>query len=426
MAFLSLPPRRRLGAVLAGCGLAAILGLTLFPNPGQAVFAARTPLLCIVCGEQGGSDVVLNVLLFMPLGLGLRLLGWSWRRTVLMSASLSFAVEFLQFYVVPGRDASLSDLVTNTTGAAIGGAIAPYTGRLLAPGPLPARRLFLAAAALWLGVLTFSALGMMPWVRPGWLRSDCTRSFNKADQFSGTVRSVALNGVPLPCDDDLPRATPAREALSQGEITLDVAALSVDPAVHRSLVHVLRVPRGYVAIVAQEGRSATFSAPTAALRVRLRPPILLLPRAFPRREGVPVALRAGVHDRRMWITSSHAGERRSVELALSPSHGWTAILPWGIQAGPRLRLATALWLGGLILPAAYWAGFMRRPAWGAGGVAAALAAGLGVLPALTGYAPAHWSEWLGGFLGAGLGWALHWFAAYLQSRCGSPSTNAYS
>jgi hypothetical protein len=99
---------------------------------------------------------------------------------------------------------------------------------------------------------------------------------------------------------------------------------------------------------------------------------------------------------------------------------------WRLQAGPEFRMLTALWLGALILPAGYWAGFTRRPVLGLGAVAATLAAGLGVVPFLTGYPPPHWSEWLGGFLGAALGWALHRFAAYLQSRCGSPSTGAYS
>lgn len=426
MGFLSLRPQRRLGALLAVLGAAAIVGLTLLPSPGQAVYSARTPLLCIVCGDQGGADVIRNLLLFAPLATGLRLLGWSGRGVILLSGTLSLAVELLQYYAVTGRDASLSDLLTNTTGAAIAATLAPYLGRLLAPDRTLAPRLVLGSTALWLGVLGLSATAMMPWVPPGPLRNDCTRSFGKADLFLGTVRSVALNGVPLPCDDELSRALPLRQALSRGEATLDVAALSGQPASGRRLIHAVRVPRGYLVVLAQEGRAAAFSAPAAAQRLRLHPPILRSPEAFPPKEGVPIELHAGFHDRRMWISSSHSGRRRMVELELSPSHGWSVILPWGLRMGPRLRLATALWIGGLILPAAYWAGFMRSPVLGPAGVAGALAAGLGLLPSLTGYAAVHWSEWLGGFLGASLGWALHWSAAYLQSRCGPPSTSAYS
>ena len=426
MGVASPPLVRRSGVLLAGAGAAAIVGLTLLPIPAQAPFSAQTPLLCLVCGDYGGADVVLNLLLFAPLATGLRLLGWPWRRVVMISALLSVAVEYLQYAVVAGRDASLSDLVTNTAGAAIAAAIAPRLGRLLAPDRALGRRLFFGSMALWLGVLTLSAFAMMPWVPPGRLRSDCTRSFGRADAFSGTARSVVLNGVPLPCDSEISGAAPLRKALRRGEPTLEVVVLSGSPTGRRTLIHALRVPRGFLMVLAQEGRSASFNAPTLALRLRLYSPVLRLRKAFPPMAGIPVELHAGIHDRRMWIWSSHSGGRRRLELALSPSHGWTAILPWGVQAGWPFRLATALWIGGLMLPAAYWAGFAGRPLPGAAGLAAALAAGLGVLPALTGYPPAHWSEWLGGVLGAALGWALHRSAAYLPSRCGSPSTNAYS
>jgi hypothetical protein len=89
-------------------------------------------------------------------------------------------------------------------------------------------------------------------------------------------------------------------------------------------------------------------------------------------------------------------------------------------------LLSAIWLGGLLFPVGYWAGFAARPAWGLAVAAGALVAGMALLPAATGYPPAPGSEWLGGSLGAALGWALSRLAAYLQSRCGSPSTSAYS
>src|ERR687891_731196 len=156
----SLTPTRRLGAALALAGLAAILVATLFPNPHQAPSSAATPLLCIVCGEAGGTDVFLNLLLFTPMAIGLRLLGWPWRRVVAVAALLSLTVECLQFSVVVGRDAALSDLLANTIGAAAAAALAPLVPGLLAPEPVRARRLLAMAAALFLGVLTLSALGL--------------------------------------------------------------------------------------------------------------------------------------------------------------------------------------------------------------------------------------------------------------------------
>ena len=81
--------------MVAGVGLVAILALTLYPNPRQAPVAQQTPLLCLVCGETGGADVALNLLLFMPLAAGLALLGWPWTRIVAGCALLSLGVETL-------------------------------------------------------------------------------------------------------------------------------------------------------------------------------------------------------------------------------------------------------------------------------------------------------------------------------------------
>ncbi len=426
MGFLSAPPTRRLAALLAAAGAAAILVLTLYPSPEQAVYARGTPLLCLVCGEHGGADVFLNLLLFTPMAPGLRLFGWSWRRVVLAAALLSLTVEVLQYFVVTGRDASLSDLVTNTTGAAVAAGVAPLLGRLLAPDARLARRLFPAATALWLGVLAVSALAVTPWAPVDRLRNDCTQRTGEADAFVGTVRSVRMNGTLLSCDEIIPEGLRVAKALSRGEVTVEVKLLSGDPARGRAVAHAVRDGGAMLLVLSQQGRSAAFSVPTAAQRLRLYSPILRLPLAFPPGAGVPVTIQAGARGRRMWITSSQLGTTRSVDLALSPSYGWTAALAWAIDPARHVRIATAVWVGILILPAAYWAGFTRRPGWGAAGVVAALLAGLWLLPAATGFAPVHWSEWLGGCAGVAAGGALHRLAAYLQSRCGSPSTSAYS
>ena len=192
---------RRLGALLAVGGAAAILAATLSPNPQQATASAATPLLCLLCGEGGGTDVFLNLLLFAPMAAGLRLAGWPWRRVVAGSALLSLGVEYLQFAVVPGRDSSLSDLLTNTSGAALAAAIAPYLPGVVAPGPALARRLLACALAFQLGVMILSAIGFMPSVPSGPIRSECTSYTAALGAWTGRLESVALNGVTLPCDE---------------------------------------------------------------------------------------------------------------------------------------------------------------------------------------------------------------------------------
>lgn len=418
--------QRLLGWALAGTGLLAILGLTLYPSPKQAGSAALTPLYCLVCGESGGADVFLNLLLFVPMAAGLRLLGWPWRRVVVVAATLSLGVESLQYFVVQGRDASVSDVLTNTVGGAVGAGLASRLRHLVVPARPVARRLSAGAAAAWLGALAFSAFALSPWAPDEPLRSYCTAAYPTSELFSGTARTVTLNGVSLPCDADIAASGEIGESLREANLTLEVAATSSDPKTGRRAIHVVRAPHASLVVVAQHGRSVRFSAPTAAQSFRLLSPAVRLSRALPEREGVPVALHAEVRGRRMRVSAAHGGERTATELALSPAHGWTMVLPGGLEPGPVLRLASALWLGGLLIPAAYWAGFAGRPGAALGGVGLAGFGGLGIIPPLWGYAPAHWSEWLGVCGGIAVGWALHRFAAYLQSRCGSPSTSAYS
>jgi hypothetical protein len=419
-------PTRRVAILLVVAGAVAILGLTLSPAPDQASYSALTPLLCLVCGDTGGADVFLNLLLFAPMATGLRLLGWSWLRVVATAALLSLAVEGLQYFVVTGRDASLSDLLTNTGGAAIAAAVAPALPEFVAPAPRAARRYLAGSAVLWLTVLGLSALAMMPWAPRGRLRSECTRSATIGDVFSRTVRSVVLNDMMLPCDGEVYRSAPIGEALRAGTVTVDVVMVSGDPERSRALIYTVRGRGRLLLMLAQHRRSVAFTVPTVSRHLRLFSPILRLPDAFPQAVGLPVEIHAGARDRHMWISSRHSGAGATMELALSPSQGWSVLFPWGIDPRRPFRLVTAIWIAGLILPVGYFAAGVRSPPMAAAGIALALGAGLWVLPRVAGYPPVHWSEWVGGAAGAALGWALCGIAGYLQGRCGSPSTSAYS
>lgn len=124
----------RIGRALALAGLIAILVATLRPESANGTAGRAAYLWCLVCGPDGVRDLALNLLLFIPYGLGLRLAGMSWRRTVCLAALTSFAVEALQFWVVPGRYAGASDLVTNTISGMIGASLAPWVGRWLVAG----------------------------------------------------------------------------------------------------------------------------------------------------------------------------------------------------------------------------------------------------------------------------------------------------
>src|SRR3989442_6439256 len=105
--------------------LLPILAVTLCPSGGERV---EPMLRCIVCGERGVADVIVNVILFVPFGAALSVAGTRLLRVCLVAALFSGAIELTQLFV-PGRDSSLSDVMSNTTGAAVGYALARYTPR---------------------------------------------------------------------------------------------------------------------------------------------------------------------------------------------------------------------------------------------------------------------------------------------------------
>jgi hypothetical protein len=421
-----MPTMRKFGVVLAGAGLLAILVLTLTPNPRPSSGAHLTPLLCLVCGDSGGADVVLNLILFMPFAAGLALLGWPWGRIVGICFFLSLAVETVQYFALTGRDASLSDVITNTASGAMGAAIGKRLGLLLAPGPVLARRLSLAAAAAWLALLIFTAVSMQPWAPAGRIRHYCTASYPTAEVFSGTARTTTLNGIPLQCDQPVPRRGVIRQDLREGKVKLETVAEAADPARGRQVIQLIRTFATPLVVLSQHGRDAVFQTPTAARAVGLFSPVVRLSRAFPALPGDPVELTAEAAGHRLRLSAMHDGGRRAVQLSLSPSFGWTLLFAMPIQPGLLLRLLAALWLGALILPAAYWAGLAPQSIGAIGGLGAVVIAGLGLAPAVAGFDPVHWTEWLGAGAGIALGWALSRIGAYLQTRCGSPSTSAYS
>ena len=79
---------------LAVAGLLFIATMTLGPG---GLDAEKAPGQCFVCGMFGMVDVILNVILFVPLGAGLRLSGLRWWRAVLIGMAVTALVEFLQW-----------------------------------------------------------------------------------------------------------------------------------------------------------------------------------------------------------------------------------------------------------------------------------------------------------------------------------------
>jgi hypothetical protein len=107
-------------------GLLVIAYATL--RPGGPRFKLAPGWTCLLCGSSGGVDVALNIILFIPLGVGLRLRGASIRRAAATAFLVSLFVEGWQNFVVSGRDPTISDVLTNTTGGTLGATMTAFAG----------------------------------------------------------------------------------------------------------------------------------------------------------------------------------------------------------------------------------------------------------------------------------------------------------
>lgn len=130
--------------LLAGLSVTAVLALTLAPRsvvaPARGAFMAlaeRVGSPLVGYFSAGQLESVLNVMLFVPLGaasallLGRRLWGFA----PLLGVLVSFGVEYAQVRI-PGRVPDLQDVFWNTSGAAVGAAVAS----LMLRGSGPRRR----------------------------------------------------------------------------------------------------------------------------------------------------------------------------------------------------------------------------------------------------------------------------------------------
>ncbi|MFL5484247.1 MAG: VanZ family protein, partial [Gemmatimonadaceae bacterium] len=164
---------RRFGFALVVSSLAAIATLTL--RPAHASSSAIDSHFCLVCGALAGVDIVLNVLLFVPLGVGLSLIGLSFRKAVVICFGLSLSIEITQALIAHGRDATLRDLVTNTAGGAIGLLSARTGPTWLTPSRKTAAWLIAMWGAVWLLIQIVSNYAFFPALTPSQYRGHIAR-----------------------------------------------------------------------------------------------------------------------------------------------------------------------------------------------------------------------------------------------------------
>ena len=391
--------RHHAGWVITVLGALAIASQTLIPHQ-KAIGAALSPRVGFAFDGLAGIDVLFNILLFIPFGMGLRLSGCSRKRSVAIAAMLSGVVELLQLGVVAGRESSVRDVLTNTLGALIGVLLADGWRRLAFPSEIERRRLRVIAAACWLLLIAGEAAQLERAFPPTiWYGQWAPEGVFPAT-FGGRVLAVRLDSLEVPVrrltNSDLVRAS-----LLADRWTLNVSATTGESTADLSSVFSLfDNEQREMLLVGQRGTDLLVRYRTRAADFGLRPPSVLLPDAFALPKGEPIEISMEFDRGLITLTTTSSAGAVSRRVSVTPSWGWTLLLPFDAPIGPRAPAWSALWIAALIFPTGYWAG-RSLPALAFSGLLLCL--GTALPPLLFRLPPAALWEWTAGATGLVMG-----------------------
>ncbi len=408
--------------LVAGRSLVVISGAliafaTLTPHAGPP---PPFDPLCIVCGELGGVDVVLNVILFLPLGLGLALAGVRPLRAIGGMFAASLTIELLQLFVIPGRDATIGDVLMNSIGGALGFAIGAHLKSLVQPRGRAAVTLLLAWSVAWLVVQSVAAYSLAPALTRSRYYGQIARELGEMlSAFPGEVLKPTVDSVRI-TDRELPdNEVRALLLRPQGSLIQATVIPRGCPMKTAGIVRIADADMREIVLLAQDNADLLVGVRSGAEVLRLRPMRYRLRHVFgPGSTCALVAdtilIQARYTRTAVFVRAVARGRTAEETIAPSVSQGWRLFLPMQtyIDSGAQGAALTAMWLFILMMPAGYCALFAAR-SFRLGNVpvnATAVVFVLAVLiiafvgvPGLFGLPPARAWEWIAAIGGAAVG-----------------------
>jgi hypothetical protein len=391
-------PSRRTAGILCIAALALIGLTTLTPS---TTFEA-TPTFCVFCGSLGGVDFTLNVILFVPLGLALRWLTGRWTTVAVVAGLTTLSVEALQWRFIPGRDASLGDLIANTLGAMLGGWFAVMSGKALAAPPAYARAIAATLGAFTSFIIALSAALLRPIDPIGAQYVQWTPERPNMDLFRGSLVAVQLNGRLLRPREPFPSQW-TYDSLTRTMALQAVVRTPIPPSQRQAIIVRIANEEYEGFMLAQRGDAAQFRSTMGASRLKLRPILVGLEHALVTSNSTdPVLILRATSDPRV-ISLAREQRAGGVEVRLRRTVGlaWAMLLPWSLALNPRWWPANALWLAALVFPVTFLTMRSRRaqnarknPWFDTWPLALALATLVGA-PALMGLSLLGGGDWLG-------------------------------
>jgi hypothetical protein len=367
---------------------------TLSPRPGMSGREGYAAV-CRICDGTPGVDVIANVVLFIPLGVGLILSGMRPVRALLVMAGMTTAIELAQLRLVPGRDASVVDIVTNLTGALVGVLVGRRWRTLVSPDARAAASLAVGAAATFLAVVGATSVALTPSLpSPPW---QSNRGPGSELGPSSRILDVLVAGQPVMVDDTVRNAAAVRAGLLAGKPVIVSAIVPRDPAQSTHLAQILDFDIDDIVVMSRVRDDAVFHLRNAGRDARLREVAVRLTGFF-REPGSDTVRVTGAWERGSLVIAGQRGSTtREYALPLTASLGWAFLLPNG-GVGPSYTPVSAAWLAILLFPFAYWSTLAARASSGAVRwrvvqamvIAAALLGPSQILP----LAPPRWWEWV--------------------------------
>lgn len=333
------------------------IGLATLTPGGASAHGTGRVSACLLCGERGAADAVLNVLLFVPLGMAL---GLSPRRRWLILALvppvLSLAVEAVQL-LLPARQSALGDLVANSAGGWLGLAGTRLRAAWLRPAPRRAFRLGAAWVAGAVGALLVTGWLLQPSFPESVWYGQWTAELGHLEAYRGRVLEARIGNRALP-SRRLDDPAEARALLAAGApVRVRFVAGPPPPGV-APVFSIFDERRREILLLGADGRDLVLRYRTRALEARFDQPDLRLRGAF-RNVAPGDTLELTVHRPvdagfcarlRMpaSVRASRCGLRDSV------GRGWALLrYPARVARGPR-PLLDFLWGALLALPAGWW------------------------------------------------------------------------
>jgi hypothetical protein len=380
-------------SLLAVAWIVLVLIATL--TPGDTAVPPFTA--CIICGSQGIADAICNVVLFLPVGAALMVLGARPARAVLLAAALSAFVEGMQATIVAGRDPSLGDVVFNSIGGLLGVLALRSAHVWLTPGPRNGR--VLAGAAIVAACAAIAATGFV--LQPAFERTawygQWTANFGNMEVYRGEVLDARIGGRMVP-SRRLDDGGAARQALLDGQPL--IVRLRSSPLTRRisAIFSVYDDHTSEQFLLGANGSALDLFVRRRVNDARLVNPPLRFEGALTRVAGGDTLTLEVRREGIGWC----AGRIPHVPcLGYTAGAGWELLQDFEILQR-HAPLMNAFWLFGLLVPAGYWllgvAGVLR-------GLAAAILA-CALVPLLSGLQASPPLEWAGAVSGLLAGNAL--------------------